>query len=179
MLEQAVRSLKTAFPHHVFLESDTTLEGALSSLLRKREWKIATAESCTGGGLAARLTSLPGASDVVSGGVVAYQDSIKESLLQVPSDILNKYGAVSTEVTEYMVRHVQALFGVQVACAVSGFLGPTGGTEASPIGTVCASFLVLNRVSSQRYLFHGTREALCERTIQALLVKLILLVHEH
>jgi nicotinamide-nucleotide amidase len=175
-LEQAVLSFKEAFSSHLFLGPENTLETAVSSLLRKRGWKIATAESCTGGGLAARLISLPGASEVVSGGIVAYQDCIKESVLGVPSDILKTYGAVSTEVTECMVRGAERLFGVQVACAVSGFFGPTGGTEACPIGTVCASFLTEGRVSSERYVFHGTREALCEKTIQALLAKLVLVI---
>lgn len=174
VLEQAVSTLKDSLPSHLFLEQENSLEEAVHSLLRDRGWKIATAESCTGGGLLSRLTSVSGASEVVSGGVVAYQDFVKESLLGVPSDILEKKGAVSTEVTELMARGAEGLFGVEVVCAVSGFFGPTGGTEASPIGTVCASFLLPNGIESDRFFFQGTRESICERTIQTLLARLFI-----
>jgi nicotinamide-nucleotide amidase len=172
--EHAIASFCAAFSKYVCIEHDTTLEGTLHSLLLDRGWKIATAESCTGGGLAARLTSVPGASEVVSGGVIAYQDFVKKTLLGVPEGIVEKYGAVSTEVTERMARGVEALFGAQVVCAVSGFFGPTGGMSTAPIGTVCASFLMPHGIMSERFFFYGTRESICEKTIQTLLVKLII-----
>ena len=176
VLENAAAAVQSAFRQYLLSESDTTLEGVVHALLRKRGWKIATAESCTGGAVAARLTSLPGSSDVVSGSVVAYQNEVKESVLAVPLDVLRQHGAVSTEVTEYMARGVKALFGVQVVCAVSGFFGPDGGTQEAPVGTVCASFLMPNNEVSECFFFHGTREAICEKTIQALLAKLIMLL---
>jgi PncC family amidohydrolase len=175
-LEHAAASFQAAFPKYLFLEHGITLEGALASLLIGYGWKIATAESCTGGGVAARLTSIPGASEVVSGGVIAYQDFVKEALLGVPLNVIEKHGAVSTEVTECMARGAEALFGVQVVCTVSGFFGPAGGTPTAPVGTVCASFLTPHGIVSERFFFRGTREVICEKTIQALLAKLIVLL---
>ena len=174
--ELSADSFHAAFPQHLFLEQDITLQEALLSLLCDRGWKIATAESCTGGGLVARMTAVPGASEVVFGGVVAYQDVVKESLLGVPQGVIEQYGPVSTEVTERMARGAEALFGVNVACAVSGFFGPAGGTPTVPVGTVCASFLTPNGIRSERFSFQGTREAICEKTIQVLLARLIVLL---
>jgi nicotinamide-nucleotide amidase len=176
VLENAAVALQSAFQQYLLLESGTTLEGAVHTLLRERGWKIAMAEWCTGGAVAARLTSLPGSSDVVCGAVVAYQNGVKESLLAVPGDVLQQHGAVSTEVTEYMARGAKGLFRVEVVCAVSGFFGPDGGTQEAPVGTVCASFLTPNNVVSERFFFHGTRESICERTIQTLLARLIMLL---
>jgi PncC family amidohydrolase len=174
--ERAAAAFQAAFLPHVWIDHDTTLEGAVCSLLLDRGWKIATAESCTGGGISARLTSVPGASQVVFGGVIAYQDRVKESLLGVTADVLEQYGPVSTEVTERMARGARALFGVQVVCSVSGFFGPTGGGPTAPVGTVCATFLMPHNIVSERFFFHGSREAICEKTIQVLLARLIVLL---
>ena len=173
-LESAATSFQELFGRHLLSADEPTIESSVLRLLRSRGWKIATAESCTGGGIVARLTSVPGASSVVSGGIVAYQDLVKESLLGVPVDLIATHGAVSTEVTESMARRAQALFGVEVVCAVSGFFGPSGGTKEAPIGTVCASFLLPGRATSERLSFHGSREAICEKTVQAILAKLLL-----
>jgi PncC family amidohydrolase len=161
------------------IEQGSSLEEAVYLALRDRGWKIATAESCTAGGLSARIASIPGASDVLSGGVVAYQEHVKQSLLGVPEELLEQHGAVSFEVTESMAQGVQALFGVEVVCAVSGYFGPTGGTPTAPIGTVCASFIFPHATFSERFLFQGTRESICERTIQTLLAKLLLAIQKN
>ena len=174
MLEEASAIFSSAFPKQNFLDGALSLEEALYHALRERLWKIATAESCTAGGLGAKITSVPGASEVFLGGIVAYQDGIKKSLLMVPEEVMNRYGVVSTEVTELMAKGAQTVFGAEVVCAVSGFFGPTGGSQAAPIGTVCASFIFPGAMFSERFFFHGTREAICEKTIQALLAKLVL-----
>ena len=175
-LDKAAVRFRKAFGVWLLPEGTTSLEGAVHGLLLDRGWTIATAESCTGGALAARLTSLPGSSEVVLGGVVAYQDSVKEVLLAVPPDVLETCGAVSTEVTESMALGAQALFGAQAVCAVSGFFGPGGGTSEAPVGTVCVSFVLPGGMVSERWSFHGTRESICEKAIQATLARLMVLL---
>jgi nicotinamide-nucleotide amidase len=175
--EQAVDAFSKAFPRRLYLPQEATLEKALHALLLERGLTIATAESCTGGGVVARLTSVPDASKVVFGGIVVYQDHVKESVLGVPQNVIEKHGAVSTEVTEQMAQKAKELFRVKVVCAVSGFFGPSGGTPQAPVGTVCASFLMPDGMHSERFLFHGTRESICEQTIQALMARLIVLLH--
>jgi nicotinamide-nucleotide amidase len=97
---------------------------------------IATAESCTGGLVAARLTSVPGSSDVVLGGVVAYANEVKKRELGVPSALLAAHGAVSAEVAEAMARGARERLGADVAVAVTGVAGPGGGTPEKPVGLV-------------------------------------------
>jgi nicotinamide-nucleotide amidase len=100
------------------------------------EGKIATAESCTGGLVAARLTERPGASDHVAGGVVAYSNEAKTALLGVDPELIERHGAVSGEVAEAMADGALERFGAQVAIAVTGIAGPGGGSEEKPVGTV-------------------------------------------
>ena len=173
VLEAAAAELRSAFPHSL-LKGGESLEEAVGVALRKRGWRLATAESCTAGGLGARVASVPGASDLFIGGVVAYGDEVKRSVLKVPATMLEQRGAVSVEVTEAMARGVKTLLGSDVACAVSGFFGPTGGTKEAPIGTVCYTLLFPDGQTSARISFHGSRESVCEKTIQTILKELYL-----
>ncbi|MGI8632403.1 MAG: competence/damage-inducible protein A [Solirubrobacterales bacterium] len=111
--------------------TEEILAGALDGL------KLAVAESCTGGLLAARLTARPGASAYMAGGVVAYSDEAKTRQLDVPAGLIATYGAVSPEVAEAMADGALARFGADVAVAVTGVAGPDGGTEDKPVGYVC------------------------------------------
>ena len=150
------------------------LEEGVCAMLRKRGWKMAVAESCTGGGLGAKITSVPGASEVFLGGVTAYCDQAKKSILRVPQAVLDEYGAVSIEATQAMAAGVQKLLKADVSCAVSGYFGPTGGTQEAPIGTVCCSFLFPDEEISRRFSFQGSRASICERAIQAIIKELFL-----
>jgi nicotinamide-nucleotide amidase len=172
VLDAAAEEFFSSFPASSFLKSGESLEEAVCAALRKRGWKIATAESCTAGGLGARIASIPGASDLFVGGVIAYCDAVKKSVLGVPGPTLDKYGAVSVEVTEAMAQGVKGLLGADVNCAVSGYFGPTGGTVEAAVGTVCVTLLFLDSAISLRLSFHGSRESICERTIQAILKEL-------
>ena len=98
--------------------------------------KIATAESCSGGLLAARLTERPGASQFVAGGVVAYSNAAKAALLGVDAELIERHGAVSGEVAEAMADGALERFGAQVAISITGIAGPGGGTDEKPVGTV-------------------------------------------
>ena len=105
-------------------------------LCRARGWTLATAESCTGGMVAARLTSVPGSSDVFLGAVVSYANEVKERELGVPRETLERYGAVSAETAAAMSAGVRERLGADVAVSVTGIAGPGGGTEEKPVGLV-------------------------------------------
>jgi nicotinamide-nucleotide amidase len=113
-----------------------TLEGTVGDLLRGRGESAATAESCTGGLVAERLTRVPGSSDYFLGGAVAYSNRLKESLLGVPGALLAAHGAVSEEVARAMAAGARAAFAADWAIAVTGVAGPGGGSEEKPVGTV-------------------------------------------
>ena len=173
-LQQAQEHLSSKF-HNKELPYPA-LEKTIHELLQKKGYSMATAESCTAGGLAAQIASVDGASTTFAGSVVAYRNEIKEKVLNVPKETLDNFGAVSEKVTLSMAQGAQALFKTDVACAVSGFFGPTGGTEKAPVGTVCITILLPNKVHSETFLFHGKRSAICENSIQTILMKLVSLL---
>lgn len=109
----------------------------LACELTRQGLRLATAESCTGGGIAARLTDLAGCSAWFEGGAVVYSNRLKEQLLGVKQDTLARYGAVSEEVVAEMAEGALKHLGVEVAVAVSGIAGPGGGSAEKPVGTVC------------------------------------------
>ena len=110
--------------------------GALGDALRARGWRLATAESCTGGLLAGTCTAPAGASDWYAAGFVTYANDAKSGLLGVPAALIAAHGAVSSEVAEAMARGALAHAGVQLALSVTGIAGPGGGSPAKPVGTV-------------------------------------------
>jgi nicotinamide-nucleotide amidase len=129
-------SLRDALERYLFTEDERGVEAIVLDLCRAQGLSLATAESCTGGLVAARLTSVPGSSDVFVGGVVAYADEVKESELGVPRAVLQAHGAVSAETAAGMAAGARARLGVDVAIAVTGIAGPDGGTEEKPVGLV-------------------------------------------
>ena len=118
-----------------------------------RSQTLSVAESCTGGWLAKQITDLPGVSNVFIGGVVSYANSAKESLLQVPGDLLLNHGAVSREVALSMAQGVQRVLRTSWSVAITGIAGPTGGTPDKPVGTVCFAVCGpgFERVDVQRF----------------------------
>lgn len=120
----------------VFSADGRTIDELVLDGLRARGWTIATAESCTGGLLAGRLTKLPGSSDVVEGGIVSYSDAVKERALGVDPALLAAHGAVSAEVAEAMATGARERLGVDVAISTTGIAGPGGGSDDKPVGTV-------------------------------------------
>jgi nicotinamide-nucleotide amidase len=126
----------------LFSEDERPLEELVLDAARARSATIATAESCTAGLVAARLTDIAGSSDVVLGGIVAYANDVKHALLGVPGAVLERYGAVSAECAEAMAHGALAATGATVAISTTGIAGPGGGSEEKPVGLVylhCAS----------------------------------------
>jgi nicotinamide-nucleotide amidase len=120
----------------LFARDERRVEELVLSLLAANGFRLATAESCTGGMVAARLTDVPGASATFVGGVVAYADDVKEAELGVADELLAEHGAVSAEVAAAMAEGARRQLGVDVAVAVTGVAGPGGGTPEKPVGRV-------------------------------------------
>ena len=131
-----ISRLRAPLADSVFSDDEISIEELVLDACRGRGLTLATAESCTGGMIAARLTGVPGSSAVFRGAVVAYANEIKESELDVPADILAARGAVSAEVAAAMAHGVRRRLGVDVAVAVTGIAGPDGGTPEKPVGLV-------------------------------------------
>jgi nicotinamide-nucleotide amidase len=121
---------------HVFATDERPLPEIVLDLLGSRGWTVATAESCTGGMVAARLTDVPGSSRAFVGGAVAYSDDLKRALLGVPADVLARDGAVSPEVAQAMAAGARERLGADVGVSVTGIAGPDGGSEDKPVGLV-------------------------------------------
>ncbi len=137
--------------------------------LRERNARLAIAESCTGGLLGARITAVPGASAVFSGGVVAYDNVVKSGILDVPAGLLATHGAVSEEVVRAMTEAVQRQFGVIAALAITGIAGPSGGTPEKPVGTVWLAARLGTDSRALKRIFPGDRAEIRARAAQAAL----------
>lgn len=135
-LEKESRKLEEILGDDIFDEEDTPLEILVGNLLKKKNLTVSTAESCTGGSIAARLTSVPGSSEYFKGGIVAYSNEVKEELLHVSSVTLQECGAVSEETVIEMVKGAMDTLKTDCAVATSGIAGPGGGTKEKPVGTV-------------------------------------------
>ncbi|MEA2322645.1 MAG: nicotinamide-nucleotide amidase [Solirubrobacteraceae bacterium] len=123
----------------LFSADGSTVDEQVAALLRERGWTIATAESCTGGLLAGRLTNLAGSSDYVAGGIVAYSNEAKVRMADVPAELIEREGAVSVEVAEALADGARSRLAADVGVGITGVAGPGGGTERKPVGLVCFS----------------------------------------
>lgn len=138
-LRRYISKLDTLLGDHLLVKGDMKPAEALGLLLKERGLTISTAESCTGGGVAAQITSVPGASDYFKGGIVAYHNSIKTEYLGVKENDIRAYGVVSNPVAEQMAYGASINFGTNCSIATSGIAGPGGGSKAKPVGTVAIS----------------------------------------
>jgi nicotinamide-nucleotide amidase len=138
----------------------------LAAALLARGWFLATAESCTGGMIAAACTDLAGSSGWFERGFVTYSNEAKTELLGVPAPLIDQHGAVSEPVAQAMAQGAIAHSRARVAVAVTGVAGPTGGSAAKPVGTVWFGYAVDGRVTSERQLFPGDRAAVRAATVR-------------
>ncbi len=121
----------------LFSDDGSTIDQQVAALLRGLGWQIGVAESCTGGLLAGRLTELPGSSDYMIGGITAYSNAVKESVVGVDPELIETHGAVSEEVAVALADGARAVLGADIGVGVTGIAGPDGGSEDKPVGTVC------------------------------------------
>jgi nicotinamide-nucleotide amidase len=136
VLERAAGHVRSALGGSVFSEDGRSLEQVVGEMLFGRGLWLATAESCTGGAVVARLTSVPGASRYVRGAVVAYDNAVKERVLGVDPAALRQHGAVSEPVALAMAAGARRMLGADVGLATTGVAGPTGGSDEKPVGTI-------------------------------------------
>lgn len=153
----------------VYGADSETLEQAVLELLRRLGLSLAVAESCTGGGLAFRLTSVPGSSDVFLGGVVSYANEVKVGVLGVEADVLKVQGAVSELVARQMAQGVRRLTGADIGVGITGIAGPGGGSAEKPVGLVYVGFAGPLKESVEELRLSGSRETIRLRSISAAL----------
>jgi nicotinamide-nucleotide amidase len=154
---------------YLFGRDERSVQELVLELCRARGLTLGTAESCTGGLVAARLTTVAGASDVFRGGIVAYDNDVKEALLGVPADLLATYGAVSAEVAGAMAHGARERLGVDVAVSVTGVAGPGGGTPEKPVGLVFFHVVGPTGEKALRFELPGEREWIRARAAVAAL----------
>lgn len=134
---------------------------------------LATAESCTGGGIGAALTAVPGSSEVYKGGIISYTNWVKANVLQVPKELLDRFGAVSAPVAKAMAEGARKVLQADVAVSVTGLAGPGGDEFGNPVGLVYIGYSDKDTTVCREYHFQGDRQAVRNQAVEAAL-KLVL-----
>lgn len=150
-------------------KENETMEEAVVRLLTKYELTVTTAESCTGGMVAAKIVNVPGASEVFNEGFITYSNKAKRKILDVSKNTLKKYGAVSEETAREMALGGVFAADTDACVAVTGIAGPDGGTEEKPVGLVYLACCLKNEVTVEECHFHGTRTEIREQSATAAL----------
>ena len=179
--DEVERGLAEPLAEYLFTRDEQRVEEIVLEACRERGWSLATAESCTGGLVAARLTSVAGSSDVFLGSVVAYSNSVKQSELGVSPALLETHGAVSAEAAAAMAAGARERLGADVAVAVTGIAGPGGGTAEKPVGLVFLHAETPEGGHGIEFTLPGDRETIRSRaTVAALhLVRRLLARNSH
>lgn len=177
-LDRYFADLKRLLGDNLVFEGDASPAEILIDALRKNNFTVASAESCTGGNIAHQITSVPGSSDVFLGSVVSYANSVKTGVLGVNPSLIEKFGAVSREVVEQMAEGVRKLTGADCAVATSGIAGPGGGSDEKPVGTVWFAIATPRKTITLIRHFPGNRQRVIDRaTTEALLALASLIRH--
>ncbi|MFH1699488.1 MAG: competence/damage-inducible protein A [Candidatus Zixiibacteriota bacterium] len=150
---------------YIYTEDDRELEEVIGQILTERGMTLAVAESCTGGLLGARITSVPGSSDYFLGGIIAYANDVKIDKLGVARDVLERFGAVSAETAKAMASGLVKSFGADMGVSVTGVAGPGGGTDEKPVGTVFIGLAAAERVHYRKFNLSLDREINRERAV--------------
>ena len=165
--EALTDELRQRLKRHLYSDDGRTIDEIVLELCRQRGLTLVTAESCTGGLLAARLTATPGYSDVTLGGIVAYGNELKQSELGVSKTMIDHHGAVSAEVAKAMAKGARERLGADVAIAITGVAGPGGGSEEKPVGLVYYHVETLDVGRGASFNFPGDRDSIRRRAVVA------------
>lgn len=167
-LDDEVDKLANLISEYIFALEDQPIERTVFDLLINKGWTFASAESCTGGNIAHKITLIPGSSEVFKGTAVTYATPTKTKVLGVPAETIEKHGVVSQEVVEWMATGVRDLMQADFGVATTGVAGPSGGTEENPVGTVWIGVASAKGIVSKRFNFGKDRENVINRaTIMA------------
>ena len=156
-MDEQFEQLKPLVQQWLVTDRDEKMEVVIGRMLKERKMTLATAESCTGGYIAHLITSLAGSSAWYAGSVVSYANEVKTQVLGVPASVLETQGAVSQPVVEQMVRGVLERTNTDVAIAVSGIMGPDGGSKEKPVGTVWIAVGDRDRIDAKKFHFRFDR----------------------
>ncbi|TCL58400.1 nicotinamide-nucleotide amidase [Kineothrix alysoides] len=171
LLTPVLDELMGRFGSNIYtMDTNVTLEKAVADLLEERHLTVSTAESCTGGMLAARLINVPGISNTYKSGYITYSNKAKRKVLSVKKSLLEKKGAVSEETAVAMAKGAAAISKADVAVAVTGIAGPDGGTKEKPVGLVYIACNVCGKVTVKKYHFSGNRAKIRETTVSNALI---------
>ena len=176
VLDAAVGELQATLGDAIYSVNGLGLEAVVGELLRARKFTIATAESCSGGLLASRLTDVPGSSDYVQQGVVCYSNQSKTDWLDVPQALIQEHGAVSEPVATAMAAGIRAKTSADVGVGITGIAGPGGGTPEKPVGTVAIAVAVPGDARVRTFQFFGGRDMVKFQSAQAALNMLRLML---
>ena len=165
-IEQKIRSI---IGRYIYGRDDENLEDVVGRLLKERELRIAVAESCTGGGLADRITNINGSSKYFERGIVTYSNAAKVELLKVDEDVMIEKGAVSVEVAMQMAEGIKSTSGADIGVSLTGIMGPTGAVKDKPVGTVYIGYCDDKVCTSKRFQFGEDRILNKNRATQAAL----------
>ena len=168
-LEALLPALRKRIGEYMFAEKETKLEATIGELLKQKSLTLGTAESCTGGYVASKLTSVAGSSAYFLGSIVAYHNNVKMKQLGVNPDTLAAHGAVSEPTVREMAEGARRQLGVDVAIATSGIAGPGGGSDEKPVGTMCIAVADAQGTVSKRFVMDRGRQINIEYTTQVVL----------
>ena len=171
--------LKGLVSDYLIADTDEPLEVIVGNLLKARGATIATAESCTGGKLAALLNKHAGSSAFYWGSVISYDNSVKEQLLGVPKEMIETYGVVSEEVVRVMAESVRKQIGTDYAIATSGIAGPAGGSKEKPVGTVWMAWATPEGTTAESFHLGKLREQITDRACTKALVGMIRIIKQN
>lgn len=172
LLDPLEKQVQAILGDAVFGGASDTLESVILAQLRIRGEKLAVAESCTGGGLGARITSVAGSSDVFLGGAISYANEVKKAVLGVRAETLNVEGAVSEACAREMAEGACRAFGADWGVSITGVAGPDGGTPQKPVGLVFIGVSGPDGTTVEEHRFRGSRDGIRQRSVQFALIQL-------
>ena len=173
---RTLKLFKKEFKDYILTPPNTPLERVFFRLMEERKYHVSTAESCTGGLLAARIINVSGSSAIIEEAFITYSEDAKMKILGVDENILKQYGVVSVEFAREMARCLKNLTKCELNVAITGMAGPTGGTEAVPVGTVCIGIAYLDQLLTFQERFSGDRTAVRNKAAAYALARSILLL---
>lgn len=150
-IETRIEELKTIIPNYIYALEEQSIDATIHKLFSENGHTLSTAESCTGGYISHLITGNPGSSKYFKGSIIAYSNSIKEKVLEVPASLIEQHGAVSQEVVEAMAKGARKALGTDYSIATSGIAGPDGGTEEKPVGTVWIAVASPEKIISKKF----------------------------